>query len=75
MTDLLLRDIDPILVDRIRRIAIARGWTQHQTVLNLIEHPVRRSTLIAKRSERAGKIVYSFTINLQGPEETVFFDV
>jgi protocatechuate 3,4-dioxygenase alpha subunit len=44
-------------------------------VLNLIEHPVRRSTLIAKRSERAGKIVYSFTINLQGPEETVFFDV
>jgi len=44
-------------------------------VLNLIEQPVRRSTLIAKRSERAGKIVYSFTINLQGPEETVFFDV
>ena len=44
-------------------------------VLNLIEQPVRRSTLIAKRSERAGKVVYSFTINLQGPEETVFFDV
>lgn len=44
-------------------------------VLNLIEQPVRRSTLIAKRSEPAGKIVYSFTINLQGPEETVFFDV
>ncbi|CTP91986.1 hypothetical protein A6R71_05895 [Xanthomonas translucens pv. arrhenatheri] len=37
MTDLLLRDIDPILVDRIRRIAVARCWTQHQTVLNLIE--------------------------------------
>lgn len=44
-------------------------------VLNLIEQPVRRSTLIAKRSERAGKVVYSFAINLQGPEETVFFDV
>ncbi|EHR01287.1 protocatechuate 3,4-dioxygenase subunit alpha [Bradyrhizobium sp. WSM471] len=44
-------------------------------VLNLIEQQVRRSTLIARRSERAGKIVYSFTINLQGPEETVFFDV
>ena len=44
-------------------------------VLNLIEQPVRRSTLIARRSERAGKIVYSFTINLQGREETVFFDV
>jgi protocatechuate 3,4-dioxygenase alpha subunit len=44
-------------------------------VLNLIEQPVRRSTLIAKRGERAGKVVYTFTINLQGPEETVFFDV
>lgn len=44
-------------------------------VLNLIEQPVRRSTLIAKRSERAGKVVYDFTINLQGPDETVFFDV
>ena len=44
-------------------------------VLNLIEQPVRRKTLIAARSERGGKVVYSFTINLQGPEETVFFDV
>ena len=44
-------------------------------VLNLIEQPVRRSTLIARRSERAGKVVYDFTINLQGPDETVFFDV
>lgn len=44
-------------------------------VLNLVEPPLRRSTLIARRSERAGEVVYSFTINLQGPEETVFFDV
>ena len=44
-------------------------------VLNLIEQPVRRSTLIAKRNERAGKVVYDFTINLQGPDETVFFDI
>ncbi|MCK1713790.1 MULTISPECIES: protocatechuate 3,4-dioxygenase subunit alpha [unclassified Bradyrhizobium] len=44
-------------------------------VLNLIEQPVRRATLIAKRGERADKVVYSFTVNLQGPQETVFFDV
>ncbi|WP_298876415.1 protocatechuate 3,4-dioxygenase subunit alpha [uncultured Bradyrhizobium sp.] len=44
-------------------------------VLTLVEPPVRRKTLIATRSERAGKTVYSFTINLQGPDETVFFDV
>lgn len=37
MTDLVLRDIDPMMVDRIRRISVARGWTQHQTVVNLIE--------------------------------------
>lgn len=38
MTDLMLRDIDPILIERIRRIAVARGWTQHQTVVALLEH-------------------------------------
>lgn len=37
MTDLVLRDIDPVLVDRIRRISVARGWTQHQTVMHLLE--------------------------------------
>jgi hypothetical protein len=37
MTDLVLRDIDPLLVDRIRRISVARGWTQHQTVMHLLE--------------------------------------
>ncbi|WP_027532650.1 protocatechuate 3,4-dioxygenase subunit alpha [Bradyrhizobium sp. WSM3983] len=44
-------------------------------VLNLVEPAGRRKTLIATRSERAGKVVYSFTINLQGPAETVFFDI
>ncbi|WP_434052797.1 MAG: protocatechuate 3,4-dioxygenase subunit alpha [Roseibium sp.] len=44
-------------------------------VLNLIEWERRRATLIAKRSERDGKIVYRFDIKLQGEGETVFFDV
>jgi len=44
-------------------------------VLNLIEWEVRRKTLIGKREERGGKIAYKFDIHLQGPEETVFFDV
>ena len=44
-------------------------------VLNLIEQAVRRETLIARRSERDGKVVYVFDIHLQGPDETVFFDV
>jgi protocatechuate 3,4-dioxygenase alpha subunit len=44
-------------------------------VLNLIEWEVRRKTLVAQREEHRGKIVYRFDIRIQGPEETVFFDV
>lgn len=44
-------------------------------VLNLIEWERRRATLIAKRRERDGKIVYRFDIKLQGEGETVFFDI
>ena len=44
-------------------------------VLNLIEWKHRRATLVAKRSERDGKVVYRFDIKLQGDDETVFFDV
>jgi protocatechuate 3,4-dioxygenase alpha subunit len=47
-------------------------------VLNLIEWEVRRQTLIAKRekgTKKRGTAVYRFDIHLQGPQETVFFDV
>jgi len=44
-------------------------------VLNMIEWEVRRKTLIAKHEVKKGAIVYRFDIHLQGPEETVFFDV
>ncbi len=37
MTDLVLRDIDPNLAARIRRVAEMNGWTIHQTILHLIE--------------------------------------
>ena len=43
-------------------------------VLNIIEQPERRKTLIAARSERDGAAVYNFDIYLQGERETVFFD-
>lgn len=44
-------------------------------VMKLIESENRRSTLIAKRSERDGNMVYRFDIRIQGEGETVFFDV
>ncbi len=43
-------------------------------VLNLVENPERRKTLLAERSERDGMPVYRFDIRLQGLGETVFFD-
>ena len=44
-------------------------------VLNLIEWERRRDTLIAKRTERDGQIVYRFDLKMQGEDETVFFDI
>ena len=44
-------------------------------VLRLIEPEARRETLLARREERDGRIVYRFDIRLQGEAETVFFDV
>jgi protocatechuate 3,4-dioxygenase alpha subunit len=44
-------------------------------VLNIIEQPARRQTLIARREDRDGVAVYTFDIHLQGERETVFFDV
>jgi hypothetical protein len=37
MTDIVLKDIDPILADRIRRVSEARGWDVHLTLMNLLE--------------------------------------
>lgn len=44
-------------------------------VLNLIEWEHRRATLLARKSERDGQVIYRFDIKLQGEDETVFFDV
>ena len=43
-------------------------------VLRMIE-PSRRPTLLARREERDGVTTFRFDIRLQGPGETVFFDV
>ena len=43
-------------------------------VYNLPE-PERRPTLLARRCEIDGRLAYRFDIHLQGPQETVFFDI
>ena len=35
----------------------------------------RRATLVARRETNGGKAVYRFDIHMQGPKETVFFDL
>ncbi|MFL6593432.1 MAG: hypothetical protein ACJ8GK_12100 [Luteimonas sp.] len=37
MTDIMLRDIDAVLAERIGRIAQAHGWTLPQALLRLLE--------------------------------------
>jgi protocatechuate 3,4-dioxygenase alpha subunit len=44
-------------------------------LLNVVEQPARRATLIARQEARDGKPVYVFDIRLQGEGETVFFDI
>jgi len=35
----------------------------------------RRDTLVARRTQRGGEVVYLFDIHMQGEKETVFFDL
>lgn len=37
MTDIVLRDIDAILADRLKLLAEQRGWDIHQTLLTVLE--------------------------------------
>ncbi len=37
MTEIVLRDIDPVLADRIRRVADARRWDLGRTLQHLLE--------------------------------------
>ncbi len=44
-------------------------------ILNGIEWVPRRQTLMARRVEQDGEVVYRFDIRIQGEDETVFFDI
>ena len=37
MADVTLRNSDPLLMERIRRLSVARGWTREETCLALLE--------------------------------------
>jgi hypothetical protein len=37
MTDIVLKDVDDVLADRIKRVANKRGWSLPKTLLHLLE--------------------------------------
>jgi hypothetical protein len=37
MTDIVLKDVDAVLADRIKRVADKRGWSLPKTLLHLLE--------------------------------------
>ena len=45
MADVVLRDVDPLLYERIRRVAVARGWTHELTCSILLEQGLLSSEL------------------------------
>lgn len=50
MTDIVLHDIDPVLLERIRRVANARSWSLQECLMHLMEHG-----LFACESRLAGR--------------------
>jgi hypothetical protein len=47
MTDILLRDIDPALIERMNRVAAAHGWQSDESLRNVFEHGLHALELAA----------------------------
>lgn len=47
MTDILLRDIDPALIERLNRVAAANGWSPDESLRNVLEHGLHSLELAA----------------------------
>ena len=60
MTDIVLHDIDPVLLERIRRVANARSWSLQDCLMHLLEHG-----LFACESRMAARFDDSDAIALQ----------
>ena len=47
MTDILLRDIDPALIERLNRVSAANGWQSDQSLRQVFEHGLHALALAA----------------------------
>jgi hypothetical protein len=47
MTDILLRDIDPALIERLNRVSAAHGWQSDEALHNVLEQGLHALELAA----------------------------
>lgn len=47
MTDILLRDIDPALIERLNRVSAANGWQSDESLRQVFEHGLHALELAA----------------------------
>ena len=75
MTDIILRDIDQVLADRIKRLAESHGWEMHHTLLTLIEQGLYacESGALIQLDDRESDALKNAIAALEGvPDDTGF---
>jgi len=68
MTDILLRDIDPALIERLQRVAAANGWRTDESLRNVLEHGLHALELAAtlRLSDREENALQSAISAMEG---------
>jgi hypothetical protein len=68
MTDIVFRDLDPSLLERLNRVAAANGWPPDEAVRQVIEHGVQALELAAtlRLSEREESALRSAIDAMEG---------
>ena len=75
MTDIILRDIDAVLADRIRRIAEAHGWNLPEALLRLLEQGLHacEGELAARLDQAERDVLQAAILALEGvPDDPGF---
>jgi hypothetical protein len=75
VTDLVLRDIDPLLAERLRRLGEARGWTVHDTLLQVLEqglHACEDNGAVRFEAHEAGALEAAIAAMEQVPSDPGF---